>query len=64
MCAAATCLCTLSHTDLSSAFVGGSMIRIIFEPQLGRLCPMRRQRPQSVVRPGHEAPLLTVVDRP
>ena len=32
--------------------------------QLGRLRPLRRQRPRSVVRPGHKYPLLTVVDRP
>jgi hypothetical protein len=31
--------------------------------QLGRLRPLRHQRPRSAVRPAHRVPLLTVVDR-
>jgi hypothetical protein len=31
--------------------------------QLGRLRPLRRQRPRPVVRAGHSEPVLTVVDR-
>jgi hypothetical protein len=33
------------------------------EFQLGRLCPLRRQRARLVVRQGHKYPLLPAVDR-
>jgi hypothetical protein len=46
-----------------AAFADGSLTMITREPQLGKLCQLRRQGPRSAVRPGHWAPLLTVVDR-